>query len=301
MRKISFTALVIAVVFLAQLLFFYRGIYFPPPMKTPDFLIINVSPSVPVEINDSFTKGSGSVLIDMSHGNNFKTSELNLLFSRIIARGYSVEYLRDNSNLKKNLSSSTSFVVVSPASPFSEADIKSVKEFIDSGGRILMLSEPVKENEINSLASEFGILFWNDYLYNLKENDGNFRYIYLADFKEDNITRGLGRIVFYTSGSVFGDGIIFTDKDTYSSGSGEKGKYAVAATAENSKVLAIGDITFLSEPYNVMDNNRLIYNIADFLAPPAGRAEVPATTSDVGSAVNITAGNITNKTAPGGV
>jgi len=268
-RKISFVALVIAVVFLAQVLFFYRGVYFPPSAKAPDFLSIEINLSKQSDIGDAFTKGSGTVLIDMSHENNFDSGELNLLLSRILARGYRVEYFRDGSNLKSNLSNSNSFVVISPTSSFSSADAKAVKEFVDGGGRLFMLSEPVRGGEINSLASEFGILFWDDYLYNLKENDGNFRYIYLTDFAEGNITRGLQKLVFYTSSSVFGNGIIFTSSDTYSSSRMEKGRYAVAALAEDSKVLAIGDITFMSEPYNVADNNRLVYNIADFLAPPA--------------------------------
>lgn len=214
---------------------------------------------------------------------------MNLLLSRILARGYRIEYLRDSSNLAKNLSYSTSFVVLSPASSFSTAEVKSVKEFINRGGRLLMLSEPIRESEINSLAAEFGVLFWNDYLYNLKENAGNFRYIYLKEFAEDNVTKGLQRVVFYTSGSVFGNGIIFTDSDTYSSSKGEKGRYPVAVAAMDSRVLAIGDVTFLSEPYNVMDNNRLIYNIADFLAPPAAVnpvESIPANISNVSRAVN---------------
>lgn len=292
MRKISLVVTVIAVVFLVQLLFFYRGAYFPPPVKAPDFLSINVNLSAPAEISDSFTGGSGRVLIDMSHGNNINAGDLNLLLSRIIARGYRVEYFRDGSNLKNNLSGSTSFVVISPASSFSAEDAKSIKEFIDGGGRLLMLSEPIKGSEINSLAAEFGILFWNDYLYNLKENEGNFKYIYLTEFAESNITKGLRRIVFYTSGSVFGNGIIFTDSNTYSSSRGEKGRYVAAAMAEDSKVLAIGDVTFLSEPYNVMDNNRLIYNIADFLAPPGAEAKpesIPANISNASRTGNATA------------
>ncbi len=269
MKKIRFVVLAITFIFLAELLFFYRGMYLPPSSKEPDFMSIYVNSSVPFEITDSFTGGSGTVLIDMSHGNKFNIEDLNLLFSRIIARGYDIEYLRDGSSLNKNLSGSASFVVISPATPFSTGDIGSVREFTNSGGRLLMLSEPINKSEINSLAGEFGILFWNDYLYNLKENDGNFRYIYLTQFEENNITRGLHKIVFYTSSSVFGKGIIFTDNNTYSSSRGEKGRYAVAVMAGNSRVLAIGDVTFLSEPYNVMDNNRLIYNLADFLAPPA--------------------------------
>lgn len=294
MKKIRFIVLVITIVFLAQLLFFYRGVYFPPHVKVQDFLSINVNLSIPTEINDSFINGSGTVLIDLSHGNNFNAKNLNLLLFRILARGYRVEYFRDGSNLKKNLSSATSFVVISPASSFSAADAKSVKEFIDGGGRLLMLSEPIKDGEINSLASEFGVLFWNDYLYNLKENDGNFRYIYLTEFSDNNITKGLQKIVFYTASSVFGNGIIFTDNNTYSSIRGEKGRYSVAVVTENSQVLAIGDITFLSEPYNVADNNRLIYNIADFLAPPVAAAKPERIISTAANVSNVSrAGNAT--------
>lgn len=300
MKKIRFAVLVIAIIFMAQLLFFYRGVYYPQPVTTPDFLSVNVNLSVPFGTPDSYTAGSGTVLIDVSHKTNFNAGELNLLLSRIIARGYRIEYFKDSSNLTKNLSGSTSFVVISPASSFSTADVKSVKRFVEGGGRLLMLSDPIKESEINSLASEFGILFWNDYLYNMKENDGNFRYIYLTDFTENNITKGLRRIVFYTSGSVFGNGIIFTDNDTYSSSRGEKGRYSVAVIAEDSRVLAIGDVTFLSEPYNVMDNNRLIYNLADFLAPPAAQAIpaeiIPTNISNVSRVANATTNISTNKT-----
>ncbi|MCZ7357781.1 MAG: hypothetical protein O8C66_00555 [Candidatus Methanoperedens sp.] len=270
MNKTRFALVVIAVVFLAQLLFFYRGIYLPPPVKEPDFLSINVISSIPVEIKENFTKGSGTVLIDLSHGNNLNAEDLNLLFSGIIERGYSIEYVKDGSNLAKNLSNSASFVIISPSTPFSSSDVKAVKDFVAGGGRMLMISEPIKKSEINSLATEFGMLFWNDYLYNLKENEGNFKNIYLTEFAGNNITRGLHKVVFFTSGSVFGKGIIFTDNNTYSSSKGEKGRYSVAAMNDEKNVLAIGDATFMSEPYDVMDNKRLVYNIADFLAPPSG-------------------------------
>ena len=42
------------------------------------------------------------------------------------------------------------------------------------------------------------------------------------------------------------------------------GRYSPVVLTD-SNVLAIGDLTFLTEPYNVLDNNQLISNIADFL------------------------------------
>lgn len=292
MRTIQFVALVIMIIFLVQIPIFYRGIYIAPPVSQPDYLAINVDTSLPVEINDTIVKGSGTVLIDLSHSNNFTSDDINYLLSRIIERGYDIDYFRGSSKLKSNLSASTSFVVITPSSSFSNEDAKYVKEYVDGGGRLLMLSEPFKKTEINSLAAEFGILFWNDYLYNMKVNDGNFRNIYLTDFTENNITKGLNKIVFYTSSSVFGNGMIFTDKDTYSSSKGQKGRFSTAVLSEDSRVLAIGDVTFLSEPYNVMDNNRLIYNIADFLAPQgAASSGIPQEYENMTNATQM--GNIT--------
>lgn len=289
MNRIKFITIVIILVILAQVLVFFRGIYIPQ-FKTPDFLSIGVNYSMPSEMEDSFTKGTGSVLIDLSHGNNFAANDLNLLISRIIARGYDVKYLRNNSNLAKNLSTSASFIVISPSSPFSEEEARIVKEYIDKGGRLLLLSEPEKNTEINSLSFEFGILFWNDYLYNLRENDGNFKYIHLSEFADSSITKGLQKIVFYLSGSIYGGrGIIFTGSDTYSSSRETKGRYQVAVISEDSRVLAIGDTTFLFEPYNVLDNKRLVYNIADFLAPP----EVETVVANMSNASENITGNTT--------
>lgn len=294
MRKIIFVVLVIAVVFLAQFLFFYRGIYIPH-VQVPDYLSIDVNSSMPIETADNFTQGSGMVLIDLSHENKFKMGELNLLLSRIIARGYSVDYAEEDYHLEEKLPNATSLVIISPESSYSADDVNAVRIFVDEGGRLLMLSETTGKNKINSLASEFGILFWDDYLYNVKENEGNFKHIYLTEFTGKDITQGLNRIVLYTSSSVFGEGIIFTDNNTYSSSSGEKGRYSVAVMTEDSQVLAIGDATFLSEPYNVLDNNRFIYNIADFLAPPDREAEPCKVTqalinvSNVSSAENASA------------
>jgi len=44
------------------------------------------------------------------------------------------------------------------------------------------------------------------------------------------------------------------------------------AQAQESKVLAIYDLTFMTEPYNgILDNNQLIANIADWLAGSSRR------------------------------
>ncbi|MDI6902423.1 MAG: hypothetical protein QMC77_01640 [Methanocellales archaeon] len=267
MRKIPFVLMVVFIVILLQTLVFYRGMYFAPPTNLQDVRDINISSHVLGEFIDVYEKGDGTVLFDFSHDNNFEPEELNVLASRIISRGYSVEYLKGNKSLEEELEHVDSFVVILPVTPFSEEEIDQVKNFVDGGGKLLMIADPTRDSEINALSSNFGIIFWNDYLYNLKDNEGNFQYIYLSDFKENSITKDLDRVVFYVSSSIYPseEGIMFTDENTYSSSKGIKGKYSPMVLTDDSKVLAISDLTFLTEPYNVLDNNQLISNIADYL------------------------------------
>ena len=269
MRKIAFVLVIVVVAILLQTVFFYRGVYIAPPANLQDMGSINISFYTPGEFIDIYEKGNGTVLFDFAHRNNFEPEELNVLLCRIIARG-NFDYLEEDGNLEEELKNASSFVVILPTGPFSEEEINETKHFVDGGGRLMMIADPTRESEINALSSHFGIIFWNDYLYNLKDNDGNFQYIFLTDFKDNNITKDLEKIVFYTACSIVseGNGIAFTDENTYSSTKEIKGKYSPVVLANDLKVLAIGDLTFLMEPYNVLDNDQLISNIADYLTSP---------------------------------
>lgn len=282
MRKIIFMVLIVGIVIGAQTLFFYRGMYSAPPMNVYDVGDIPVSLHLPAEFVDVHGTGTGTVLIDSSHDNSFRPAELNLLAYRIISRGYSIEYSEGNASLEERLADASSYVVISPATAFSSEEVEQIKNFVDDGGRLMLIDDPTRpvqgsecsyygsgstaEDKMNTLSTEFGIVYWDDYLYNLKDNDGNFRYIYLTDFENGSITKKLNKIVFYTACSIspLEKGVIFTDENTYSSAREVSGRYSpVVLTGSN--VLAIGDLTFLTEPYNVLDNNQLISNIADFL------------------------------------
>ena len=282
MRKIIFMVLIVCIVIGAQTLFFYRGMYSAPPMNVYDVEDIQVSLHLPAEFIDVHGTGTGTVLIDSSHDNSFRPAELNLLAYRIISRGYSIEYSEGNASLEERLADASSYVVISPATSFSSEEVEQIKNFVDDGGRLMLIDDPTRpvqesecpyygsgstaEDKMNTLSTEFGIVYWDDYLYNLKDNDGNFRYIYLTDFENNSITKKLNKIVFYTACSIspLEKGMIFTDENTYSSAREVPGRYSPVVLTD-SNVLAIGDLTFLTEPYNVLDNNQLISNIADFL------------------------------------
>lgn len=144
-------------------------------------------------------------------------------------------------------------------------------EFVNNGGKLLLIADPTRHGKMNSISLRFGLVFESDYLYNMKENDTNFRNIFVTEFKANEITKGLEKIVLYTAGSITSadGGIAFVDQNTFSSIIETRKRLSPIAQAKESKVLAIYDLTFMTEPYNgILDNNQIISNIADWLAGP---------------------------------
>ena len=98
-----------------------------------------------------------------------------------------------------------------------------------------------------------------------------FRNIFVTEFKENPISNNLEKIALYTTGSITSvdSGIAFVDQNTFSNVIETRKGLSPIALAQESKVLAIYDLTFMTEPYNgILDNNQLISNIADWLASP---------------------------------
>ncbi|MEM2924920.1 MAG: hypothetical protein QXJ68_04445 [Methanocellales archaeon] len=279
MRKIYLLILVTLIVLAVQLIYYYRGIYQPPSSALHD---LNVS--LPISKTERYveeiTQGSGLVLIDKAHGNQFAPHELNTLLIRILSRGASFEFLSESSAFREKLREADvkALVIIAPADSYSKEDKKAVKDFVERGGKLLLIADPSRESEINSLASQFKMLFWNDYLYNLRENDGNYQYIYLTQFKPCEVTKKLEKIAFYTACSIYPSemGIAIADQNTFSSRI-ETPSNLTPMVFMDEKILAIGDFTFLIEPYNsAWDNNQLISNIADFLTGVVEKVRSPA-------------------------
>ncbi len=160
-------------------------------------------------------------------------------------------------------------VIIAPREPFSEEDLDAIKDFVEKGGRLLLIGDPTRPSEINRLTVLYGLIFEDDYLYNLKDNGGNFRNVFFSEFKENKITDNMQEVVLFTTGSISSDdrGIAFGDEDTRSSLITSADSFSPLALARGSRVLAVYDLTFMTEPYNsLLDNNRLISNIANWLA-----------------------------------
>lgn len=292
--------IVVIIVLALQIIYFYRGVYRPTPVEMHDF---NITP--PISQTGKFTdtpgKGSGLVLIDNSHDNKFTLSELDTLLSRILSRGASFETLSDSGKLGEKLKEAKAYIVIAPENAYSAAETKEVKDFVKKGGKLLLIADPSRESEINSLAGNFKVLFWNDYLYNLYENDGNYQYIYLREFTPSIITTKLEKIALYSACSISpgekGIAIAIADRNTHSSKIETQANLSPLVLIDE-KILAIGDFTFMLDPYNSLwDNSQLVSSIADFLtgveektAPPKIVSWYNNKTKD--SSTNISIANI---------
>ena len=182
----------------------------------------------------------------------------------------------EEEELEEELLVASAFIVVAPQDEFSSEEKEAINEFVENGGKLLLIADPTRHSKINSLSLDFGLIFEPDYLYNMKKNEINYRNIFVTEFEENEITKNLEKIALYTTGSISSadNGIAFVDQNTFSSLVETRRKLSPIALAEESKVLAISDLTFMTEPYNgALDNNKLISNIADWLASPIEEEE----------------------------
>ena len=178
----------------------------------------------------------------------------------------------EEAELGEELLVANAFIIVCPQAEFSEEERETISEFVSNGGKLLLIGDPTRRGEINSLSLKFGLIFEPDYLYNLKENDANYKNIFITEFEENEITKDLEKIALYTAGSITSadGGVALVDENTFSSLIETRKRLSPIAQTNELGVLAIYDLTFITEPYNgIGDNNQLISNIADWLASPA--------------------------------
>ncbi len=267
-----------------------------PPDYDPTKIVDVVIPAS-TEFEDVPEMGEGLVLLDMAHQNSFTMEDIAYLDGRLAARG--VELLPyEGGDLSLALRTVNAFVVIAPLSEYTLDEILAVTRFVDQGGRLLLIGDPTRFNVVfdeedffapatiesdpiplNSLSNAFDIVYNGDYLYNTLENEGNFRNIILRKdgFAEDGLVNGVQKLAFYGSHSLqvgpTGTALITGDEDTWSSATDRPGGLTLAAVSQEGRVVALGDIHFLTQPYyTVYDNGRFIAHLADFLSQTTGRS-----------------------------
>lgn len=270
--------------FLGAYFFYHPGRYDPPTTIAISIEGIAPPPSLLRTLTELPLIQMGNLLVDGMHGNNFTKEELSVLLSRVADRGFEVEVIGEPSRfggfstlregarlslLREKLRSADSLAVILPNAPYSREEANLVEQFVlRKGGKLLLIADPTRRNEINSLAERFGIAFQPDYLYNTVDYELNFQNIFIRHFDSDEITRELEQIALYTAGSIRSatPGLAFTDGNTRSSMFESVEPFYPLVKSGEGRVLALADLTFMIPPRNsILDNDRLVSNIADYL------------------------------------
>ena len=274
--------------FLGAYFFFYRDVggYSPPELADIAFDQI-----VPLSAGHSRVAEvpliqRGMFLVDGTHGNDFTKEEIANLVSRVAGRGYTVEVIGDPgffggfgimnersrlNLLEEKLRLAGSMVVVLPAEAYTREEVDLVERFVDKGGRLLLVGDPTRFQDMDILAERFGISFQPGYLYDPIDYDLNFQNIKVSDFREDPITRDLGSVAFYVTGGLesTGPALALTSPTTRSfmiDKTQNPTAYSPLVRGSQDGVVAVGDLTFMIPPRStVLDNDTLISNLADFL------------------------------------
>ncbi|MBN2149249.1 MAG: hypothetical protein JW726_17815 [Anaerolineales bacterium] len=237
---------------------------------------------------DTPVQAEGRVVLDLAHDNNLLIDDLTPLRDRLAARGVSIEtYDGYSTTLEQSLRGAVAYVVVAPAYEFYEEEVDAVLAFVQDGGHVLIAADPTRPAyadsydlfsvffpvsaipSVNSISQAFGIVYFDDYLYNLEENAGNYRNVSISGFAEGQaLTQGLETIILNATHSLEGPGevILAGDAQTHSNvRTGEENLAAGILTAEG-RVLALGDMTLMTTPYHtIADNDHFLSNIADWM------------------------------------
>jgi len=261
----------------------------------------------------------GSVWVDLAHFPMLNPSQFESLASALASRGVGLRFWVSNVDLSE-IKSFESFpdqseklaafaqdarglVVVSPFYLWTPAEIALVEKFVADGGRLLLISDPDVWGDmpwnINNLGEPFGVVFNDDYLYDLSKNDGNYTHFFQGEFL-DQATALRGRtIAFYGARSIGGPVIsqVRSADTTLSSLRSDLTHLTTVAiggresngTAGN--VLAMGDFDVLSEPYVARyDNYVMLEFVAEFLTGGQREQTLPDFPGYLGKQVTLVFG-----------
>ena len=256
-----------------------------------------------------------TVVIDKSHGNAVSKDDIQPLVDALVRDGHDVRFYTGGgtqsfgstggSDLNATLRTADAFVVVNPASTYTDGEINGVESFADAGGRVLMLADPVDPAQSQSvsvpipigtgsgssvtpgqptnLAARFGITFGSGYLYDMTTNANNFQSIYARPSGNSSLTAGVEDVVVRdaTSLTLTEDAnATLETAEARSSATRRSGQYPVVAQVGN--VTTVGDTDFLAPASaTVADNEQFVGNLASFLVSGVKQGTAPESESSL--------------------
>ena len=211
---------------------------------------------------------TGRILVDMTHMNIFPDLLLTRFIGRIVEKGEKLYFLRTGSLVDVLKDSPKALIIFTPQKSYTDEEIEAIREYIREGGKLLIAHDPATgfPSAINGIAQEFGMIFATGYLYSSEDKYGIYRNLVIDDFEENNLTIGLNKLVVLTGTAIYTNAtpLIYTDENVYLSIVDENGVYAIAVL--NGTVLALGDITFMLDPFiQLADNSLFLDNLVNWL------------------------------------
>ena len=240
------------------------------------------------------------IVVDLAHFNLVGPSQFQPLAARLAVRGISLRFwmnpmptnavdktnlagLSDQSaELAVQLRDASALVIVSPLFLWKDAEIALVEKFVADGGRLLLISDPdIPEvpdyyiHDVNKLGEPFGVVFSDDYLYDLARNDRNFTHVFQGEFLDRAADLSGKTIALYGAHSLSGPVVsqVRTADTTLSSLRSGLTTFTTVAIGGQpingtaGRVLAMGDFDVLTDPYvSRYDNEAMLGFVADFLA-----------------------------------
>jgi len=260
------------------------------PIENQQFQPSTVLPSEDPEdgeITMASSQSGKTVLVDVGHANGVSETDLEPLLSTLVENGHEIRFYRgQRQELNESLRSADAFVVASPQQRFSNDELAGVEAFTDAGGRVLVMGGPPSVEasgglllglggfaptapRTTDLASTYGIAYGSGYLYNMEDNDNNYKSIYAESASSGGLADGVERVVVRDAVPIRTNGgtqVLVGSEGTTLSTTRDTGRYTVLARSQGGNVTAVGDTSFVTrENAYDADNEILIGNLADFL------------------------------------
>lgn len=219
-----------------------------------------------------------TLVVDRAHRNRFDREDIQPLLTAATEAGFEIQFVQNVDFLSGRLQTADALLVVDPALEYDPLAADAVQKFVEDGGQLLVAGEPNRgvlratgigtaRSQTTQLTTRFGITIGTDALYNMEQNDGNFRNVpvygtdhgFVADVEEAILTNPA------PVASDDGRPILRATRGTARSSTGETDPYVVGVRDDN--VVVLGDSSFLGgERHAVGGNEALIGDLLEFLA-----------------------------------
>ncbi|MEZ4559040.1 MAG: hypothetical protein R2854_21830 [Caldilineaceae bacterium] len=285
-----------------------RRAYTPPDVPPTSMAVTPIPTVTPEAMSTRLAQPEaelrpGPVVVDLAHFNRLNRSNFQPLAAALAERNVGLQFwlpvevdlfalqsLADfpdqSKELAAELADASALVIASPFFLWTPQEITVLEEFVADGGRLLLISDPDVlgdvARDINNVGEPFGVVFNDDYLYDIVHNDKNHTHVFIDQWINGAADMAGDTVVLYGARSIEGSGEpeARTGATTLSSlrtGLNNFVTITLAGLEANNsagRVLAMTDFDVLTEPYVTrFDNRQVVEHVADFLAG-AQRADV---------------------------